>query len=130
MQKAIRQVTGAAQKALQASQTQIRSNLLWLCCITLLTVLVASGLGYQLGQSSGLEQGQTEGYQAARDEKAAASWANTPSGQRAYELERSGSLDMVTLCKGEGWQIQRLHGNKFCFPFSNASDKVTGWPVP
>jgi len=129
MQAALKQATEASQKALQASKTELRSNLLWLGSTALLIVLAASGVGYILGHNTGLDQGQTEGYQAARDEKAAASWANTPAGQRAYELDRLGSLDMLTQCRGNGWTTDLQKGRTVCFPNADANDQITGWYI-
>ena len=45
LQAALKQATGAAQKALQASTTQLRSNRLWLSSCARLTLLRASGGG-------------------------------------------------------------------------------------
>ncbi|WP_242012666.1 replication protein [Acetobacter lambici] len=100
MQTALKQATGASQKALQAAKTEIRSSLLWTALTALLIVLVAFSGGYFFGQQAGTEKGQAEGYQAARDEKAAASWANTPAGQRAYGLDQLGNLDAEISQKG------------------------------
>lgn len=129
MQTALKQATEASQEALQASRTEIRSSLLWTGLTGLLTVLVAFGGGYFLGQRSGTEKGQTEGYQAARNEQAAASWANTPSGQRAYTLDQLGSLNMLAGCKGEGWKIEQQHGQRACIPYTTPNG-TTGWYIP
>ena len=130
MQAALRQATGASQKALQASQTEIRSNLLWTGLTGLLIALAGCGAGYYLGHQSGWEQGQAEGYQKARNQEAAASWANTPAGQRAYGLDRRGSLDLLTMCRGNGWTTERQKGGTVCFPNADAKGNVTGWYLP
>jgi len=129
MQTALKQATEASQKALQASQTEIRSSLLWTGLTGLLIVLVTFGGGYFLGQRSGTENGKAEGYQTARDEKAAASWANTPSGQRAYNLDQLDSLNMLAGCKGEGWKIEQQHGQKVCIPYATPNG-TAGWYIP
>ena len=77
----------ASQEALQASQTQIRSSLLWTGLAALSVLLLASVLAFYLGQSSGWDQGHAAGYATAHNETDAASWANTPNGQRAYALD-------------------------------------------
>ena len=130
MQTALKQATGASQKALQAAKTEIRSSLLWTGLMAFLIVLVAFGGGYFFGQQAGTEKGQAEGYQAARDEKAAASWANTPAGQRAYGLDQLGNLDLVTQCRGQGWRIVRQHGQDYCYPYLDAQQMVHGWAIP
>jgi len=130
MKAALKQVTGASQKALQAAQTEIRSSLLWTGLTALLIVLAAFGGGYFFGQRSGTEKGQAEGYQTARNEQAAASWANTPAGQRAYGLDRQGNLDLLTLCHGNGWTTERRKGGTVCFPNADPKGNVTGWYLP
>lgn len=129
LQNALKQATGASQEALQASQTKIRSSLLWAGLTALLIVFIAFGGGYFFGQQTGTKKGQAEGYQTARDEKAAASWANTPSGHRAYNLDQLGSLNMLASCKGEGWKIEQQHGQSVCIPYSIPSG-TSGWYIP
>ncbi len=129
MQTALKQATGASQKALQASKTKIRSSLLWTGLTAFLIVLIAFGGGYFFGQQAGTEKGQAEGYQAARDEKAAASWANTPSGQRAYNLDQLGSLNMLAICNGKGWKIEQQHGQSVCIPYATPNG-TAGWYIP
>ena len=129
LQNALKQATGASQEALQASQTKIRSSLLWAGLTALLIVFIAFGGGYFFGQQTGTKKGQAEGYQTARDEKAATSWANTPSGQRAYNLDQLGSLNMLANCKGEGWKIEQQHGQSVCIPYSIPSG-TAGWFIP
>jgi len=125
LQTALKQATGASQKALQASKTELRSNLLWLGSTALLTLLMAVGVGYWLGHRAGTEQGQAEGYQAARDER-----ANTPAGQRAYGLDQRGSLDMLTRCAAPGWTTERQKGGIVCFPNPDAKGQTSGWYLP
>jgi len=129
MKAALKQATGASQKALQSSQTEIRSSLLWTGLTTLLIVLVAFGGGYFFGQRAGWDTGHADGYQKARNQEAAASWANTPAGQRAYGLDQLGSLDMLALCKGDGWTTERQKGGTVCFPKLNAKGSLSGWYI-
>lgn len=130
LQAVLKQATGASQKALQASKVEFRSNLLWLGSTALLTLLMAFGGGYWFGHQAGSEQGQAAGYQAARNEQAAASWANTPAGQRAYTLDRIGSLDMLVRCAAPGWTTERQKGGTVCFPNPDAKGQTSGWYLP
>ncbi|MDG6095729.1 replication protein [Acetobacter sp. AN02] len=130
IQTALKQATGASQNALQAAQTKIRSSLLWAALTAFLTVLVAFGGGYFFGQKAGWDTGHAEGYQKARDEQAAASWANTPAGQRAYGLDRRGDLDLLARCRGDGWTTEHRNGGTVCFPNADAKGNVTGWYLP
>ncbi|OUJ04580.1 replication protein [Acetobacter malorum] len=130
MRAALKQATGASQKALQAAKTEIRSSLLWTGLTAFLIVLVAFGGGYFFGQRDGWETGHADGYQKARNQEAAASWANTPAGQRAYGLDRQGDLDLLTMCRGNGWTTERRKGGIVCFPNADAKGNVTGWYLP
>lgn len=130
LQAALKQATGASQKALQASKVELRSNLLWLGSTALLALLMAVGGGYWLGHRAGTEQGQAEGYQAARDERAAASWVNTPAGRRAYAFDQRGDLDMLARCGGTGWITERQpNGRIACFPHASPDGQMTGWII-
>jgi hypothetical protein len=130
MQAALRQATKASQTALQAAQAEIRSSLLWTGLTAFLIVLVAFGGGYFFGQRAGWSSGHADGYQKARNQEAAASWANTPAGQRAYGLDQLGSLDMLALCKGDGWTTERQKGGTVCFPKTDAKGNLSGWYIP
>lgn len=130
LQAALKQATEASQKALQASKAEIRSAQLWTALTAFLIVLVAFGGGYLFGHRAGTEQGQAAGYQAARDERAAASWANTPAGQRAYGLDQRGSLDMLVRCSAPGWTTERQKGGTVCFPNLDAKGQTSGWYLP
>jgi hypothetical protein len=65
-------------------------------------VFLGVGIGmFKAGRTSGESAGQRDGYSKARDEKAAAAWANTPEGQLGYELAKAGSLRQVATCAGK-----------------------------
>jgi len=130
MQTALKAATEASQKALQANQTEMRSSLLWTGLTALLITLTGCGAGYYFGHQSGWEQGHSDGYQKARNQEAAASWANTPAGQRAYGLDRQGDLDLLTMCRGNGWTTEHRKGGTVCFPNADAKGNVTGWYLP
>jgi len=125
------QITTASQKALDASNRQVRVSILWAGFVGLLIALGASGAGYFLGHRSGMEDGLAEGYQSAQDQQAAASWANTPEGHRAYVLDQLGSLDSLVFCRGNGWKIVTdQKGRRFCAPDADSDGQVTGWFIP
>lgn len=128
--KAAETALEASQAALQASRTQIRASLLWSSAAALGALLVASGLAFYLGHSSGWDQGQAAGYASARNETAAASWANTPSGQRALALDRLGSLNLVVACSQPGWRIENQKDRRVCFAGTSPDGTVSGWFIP
>jgi len=130
LNESLKRAAGAAEKALQASKTEIRRSILWTALTALLTLLAASGGGYYLGHRAGNEQGQAAGYQAARDEQAAASWANTPAGRRAYAFDQRGDLDMLAHCTGRGWKIEAHAGGNACIPYAYDQRQISGWFIP
>jgi hypothetical protein len=128
--QAARAALGASQNALEASQAQIRSSLLWTGLAALSVLLLASVLAFYAGQSSGWDQGHAAGYASARDETAAASWANTPNGQRALALDRLGSLNKLVACSEAGWKIEKRKESRVCFAEKAPDGTLTGWLIP
>lgn len=90
---------------------------------------LAAGSGYA-GYRAGLAKGWAQGYENAREEKAASAWANTPQGRRALVLAESGALDLLVSCGGRGWKQDK----GFCYPWAYTADDgksyQTGWTVP
>lgn len=76
------------------------------------------------------DQGKEAGYGAAikvaRNESAAATWANTPEGQLAYRLALVGSLQQVARCSAPGWKVK----NGACLPYPDADGSLHGWALP
>lgn len=124
----------AAQEALQASQTEARSSILWTVLGSLLVAVFGLLMGYYLGDGKGWNQGHAEGmlagYADAHDEKAAAAWANTPNGHRAFILDQVGSLSLLSNCSGQGWRTEKQDGRRVCFPGADSHGSMTGWFVP
>ena len=77
------------------------------------------------GESAGLKIGYGQGYTEAKDEKAAAAWANTPDGKMAFAFAQSGELQRLARCQGKGWKQEK--GG--CFPHSS-QDYIHGWRMP
>ena len=128
--QAARAALGASQNALQASQAQIRSSLLWTGLAALCLLLVAFAGGFRVGQSSGWDQGHAAGDASARQSNADASWANTPSGQRALALDRAGSLGRLVECSQPGWRVTMQKGDRVCFVDKAPDGKLYGWTIP
>jgi len=94
----------------------------------LLVALVSYMLGVQFdkGVDAGKVEGAATGYQQAKDEKAAAAWANTPEGQMAYKLARAGSLEKLANCGLPGWFIS----DGACYVKPAAADgSIYGWAL-
>ena len=128
--QAARGVLGASENALEASQAQIRSSLIWAVLIALGVVLVAFVGGFRVGQSAGWDEGHAAGYASAISNNADASWANTPNGQRALALDRQGSLAKLVECSQPGWRVATQKGDRVCFVDHAPDGKLYGWTLP
>ena len=75
---------------------------------------------------SGYSLGYGTGYNEAKDEKAAAAWANTPEGRLAYRFAQSGELQRLARCSGKGWKVEK----GTCYPHPVPNEGVYGWRLP
>lgn len=99
----------------------------WIAAATAVICIVVGAIAWHMhsqGEESGYAQGYHDAYQRAQDEKAAAAWANTPEGQRAYRLARLNSLTRVAECSGAGWKVE----DGICYPYPT-KEKIYGWRV-
>lgn len=87
----------------------------------LLTVF-AGGTGYLVGKNAG----NAMGYADAREEIAAAAWANTPEGRTAYQLAKAGSIEKLARCNRPGWKVT----SGVCYVFAAKDGNVYGWQIP
>lgn len=126
----VSQAQEAARMAVEANQAQVWGQLLPIALMALGVLAVASGVGFYAGYATAWAKGQAEGYASSRDEKAAASWANTPGGRRGYVLDQLGSLDLLTACSGPGWYAKTQDGRRVCYPAADSQGRITGWFVP
>jgi hypothetical protein len=100
----------------------------WISTSFALAAAIFAGVGigmFRQGVSSGMAAGRLEAYASARDEKAAATWANTAEGQIALGLAKAGSLRELAACSGKGWKRRGTS----CLP---KCDRVAidGWNLP
>ncbi len=128
--QAAKAALGASENALEASKAQIRSSLLWTALVALGVVLVAFVGGVRFGQASGWDEGHAAGYASAVSNNTDASWANTPSGQRALALDRAGSLGKLVECSQPGWRVTVQKGDRVCFVDKAPDGKLYGWTIP
>jgi hypothetical protein len=78
------------------------------------------------GKNLGYEAGYGAGYSEAKDEKAAAAWANTPEGKQAFRFAQNGEIQRLARCNGKGWLIDK--GN--CYPYTVPGEGTYGWKLP
>lgn len=107
-----------------------RSAASWAVLGALAGILVAGGAGYWRGHTGGREIGLAEGYRAAVNANAAASWANTPNGQIALALDRAGSLSLLAQCSNQGWKVETIQGRRLCIVRPVKDGSIYGWTLP
>jgi hypothetical protein len=75
--------------------------------------------------AAGYESGYAAAYEQAKDEKAAAAWANTPEGRKAWQLARAGDIARLIDCNQPGWFTQ----DGVCFVGRSPDKMIYGWRV-
>lgn len=90
------------------------------CCV------VIGALGYYLHRdayNAGYATGYGQACSEAKDEKAAAAWANTPQGKAAYRLAQYGAIDSLIKCNQPGWKIEK----GICYVHPAVDGSIYGW---
>lgn len=129
--QAITHLTPAVEKAMGevVSRVATRQMLQW-AAGALAVAAICIGLTFWYAHSTGTESGYQAGYGAgyteAKDEKAAATWANTPQGKSAYRLAQAGSLDALVNCNRPGWSKTK----NACYVQAAPDNKTYGWALP
>jgi hypothetical protein len=89
--------------------------------ITVFLTFVSGAVGYHKGKGVG----KADGYSRARDEVAAASWANTLNGKLAYQLSEAGSIEALATCdEKRGWILEK----NICHPHA-MPEGIYGWRI-
>ncbi|OMJ30552.1 hypothetical protein BSZ14_18230 [Sphingomonas sp. Sph1(2015)] len=94
-----------------------------------LLVPIAGGYGYYLGNGAG----EASGYARARDEVAAASWANTTNGKLARRIDQASeqTIPAIAACpKDHGWHSEKANGRRYCYGTSSTAKMISGWVLP
>ena len=108
-----------------ANQTARRQQWQWITAgliVAAVSTVCAGWIGFDKGKTTGAALG----YQEARSEAAAASWAATPDGRLAYRMAEAGSLQQVARCTQPGWQASK----GVCFPKPAGDGNLYGWQLP
>jgi hypothetical protein len=96
-------------------------------CITV-AFIALGGFGW-FCQDMGYKAGIGDGYSQAKDEKSAASWANTSEGKIAYKLAQTSTFHNLVHCDKQGWYVK--DGVCFIAAFDlNGESKINGWILP
>lgn len=97
-------------------------------CLVLVVLCLAllSWYVHSTAYKSGFNSGYGVGYSEAKDEKAAAAWANTPEGKVAYQLAQAGSIGNLARCDLPGWAAE----DGSCFVRAAPNGNIYGWRLP
>ncbi len=112
-----------------ASDTATKGMYQWAAGCIAVACICFGALGWYLhsaGQKAGFNSGYGVGYSEAKDEKAAAAWANTPEGKLAYRFAQSGELQRLARCNGKGWKVEK----GICYPYPVPNEGSYGWRMP
>ena len=115
-----------AEAARRRKHDRYRNIAVW--CSALVAVGGFAG-GYELGHAAG----DDAGYARARDEVAAASWANTDNGKLAHQLDQASeqTIPAIAGCpKDRGWKREKRDGAYWCFGANPDGKPYTGWLLP
>src|SRR6478752_1488318 len=124
LREAIQRITVAVQKVGAVEDRLIRDmqerrgeRERWVGATTLAALgAVAAMLTFAaVGTGAGERAGEAKGYAKARDEAAAASWANTDTGKFARSLHQAGILENMRDCKSDGYTRYRVGKRVACF---------------
>lgn len=97
----------------------------WIIGSIVVAALTFASFGWYM-HSTGKEAGYGVGYAEAKDEKAAAAWANTPEGKMAYKLAQAGSIGSLSKCDQPGWLVEK----GVCYVMPAPDKKTYGWRLP
>ena len=120
-------VAAAAQEV--AHNTSAKQMWQWAAGCIAVAFLCVGLFGWYMhssGKDSGYQAGYGAGYTEAKDEKAAAAWANTPEGRLAYRFAQSGELQRLARCSGKGWKVEK----GACYPYPVPNEGTYGWALP
>ena len=129
--EAITHLTPAVEKAMGdvVSRVATRQMFQWgagALAVATFCIGLTAWYAHRTGAKSGYDAGYGAGYTEAKDEKAAAAWANTPQGKSAYLLAQTGSLDALVNCNQPGWSRSK----NFCYVQAAPDKKIYGWVLP
>lgn len=105
----------------------------WAAGCLALAFLTFGGFGWFLHSTAyeaGYHSGYGIGYTEAKDEKAAAAWANTPEGKTAYRLAQTGSIPALIHCNQPGWKIEKGLCYPHPVPNGDGTSSSYGWRLP
>jgi len=117
---------GAIQVAEEVASTE---RLKWVSigfALGLFALLIVALWQHRQGETQGRAVGEAEAKRSCAYVTKIASWANTPAGQRAFELEKVGSLHDLVNCSAKGLERKA----EWCLVQNDRGRTVFRWRLP
>jgi len=111
-----------------ARLTAARQTASWIAVCLLACCLAIGALSFYIQRdayAAGYDRGYGQAYSEAKDEKAAAAWANTPQGKAAYRLAQYGAIDNLISCNQPGWKAEK----GICYVHPTSEQLIYGWKI-
>lgn len=116
-----------------ATDTATRDKSMWIAGAAASVAIAFAVFGmviHKTARTEGYNSGYAVGYREAKDEKAAAAWANTPEGKSAFKFAQMHELDKLMRCKGNSWETEKQKdGSIYCFPKADNNGRILGWRI-
>lgn len=94
--------------------------------LSLVSLLVVAVWHHRQGETKGRAAGENDAKRECAYVTKVASWASTPDGQRAYELEKIGSLHALVNCSARGLERK----GEWCLVQTDRGKPVFRWRLP
>lgn len=126
-----RSLTSAVRDSALEIATEVAGaeRLKWVCLgvgLALICLLVVAVWQHHQGEAEGRAVAESEAKRECAYGTMAASWANTPDGRRAYELDNIGSLHDLVNCSARGLERKA----EWCFVQTDRGKAVFRWRLP
>lgn len=111
-----------------ARLTTAKQTASWIATCLLACCMAIGALSFYIHRDAyeaGYDKGYGQAYGDAKDEKAAAAWANTPQGKAAYRLAQYGTIDSLIKCNQPGWKIAQ----GICYVHPTSDQQIYGWKI-
>lgn len=119
-------VSTAARDVARFTAGRDRARWIAFCMLTSVVALIAFAWFIQrTARASGYDSGYAAAYEKAKDEKAAAAWANTPEGRKAWRLARAGDIANLVDCDRPGWYAK----DGACYVGKAPDQMMYGWRI-
>jgi hypothetical protein len=136
---AINNISETTAKELSKSANAVNRMLLfqWLSVLTIALAISHSAVYYFATKDNKIErqlawdQGLNHAMNELKDDKIRSEWANTPTGKKAYIMDKNNDLTAIIECSRDGWNKEKNKDKNIaiCFPYKSKEGQY-GWIMP